>query len=118
VWEMDDTIVQIRQLANRLESTSSSNERVDSLKELQSIARSKPEEVGENAMPQLLDLLHEQAGYEEYMEALDLLHRLVNHKNASAAATNTVLILGDPASAGKTRSLPAFTPLPEPSYCA
>ena len=92
-------IVTIRQLANRLESATASSERVDSLQELQALARSHPEEVGEYSMPQLLDLLHEQAGYEEYMEALDLLFRLIKHKNASAAATNTVLVLGDPKSA-------------------
>jgi len=92
----NNDIITIRQLVNRLEGATAANERVDSLNRLQALARQYPEEVGQYAMAPLLELLHEQTGYEEYMEALDLLSRLITSKNAAAAASNTTLILGEP----------------------
>jgi hypothetical protein len=87
-------IVAIRQLAHRLESSSSS-ERIDALSELQTLARTSPDVVGEIALLKTFDLLKEQSSPEEYCEALDLTLRLIKCRNKDIAITNTGLILSD-----------------------
>ena len=91
-----ETLIHLRQLGNRLESATSGDERIDALRELQHISRNYPEEVGDHCMRAVLELLQEQGGYEEYMEALDLILRLINSKNTSAASLNTARILAEP----------------------
>ncbi len=91
-----ETLIHLRQLGNRLESATSGDERIDALRELQHLTRNYPEEIGDHCMRAVLELLQEQGGYEEYMEALDLILRLINSKNTSAASSNTARILAEP----------------------
>lgn len=70
--------INIRQLANRLENTTS-GERVSALEELQVLSRTEPLLVGENSLDHVLAFLKESGSAEEYQEALDLIHRLVSH---------------------------------------
>ena len=86
--------VTIKQLAYRLES-SSSNERIDALQELQSLARSAPDLVGDIALRKTFDLLREQSSAEEYSEALDLTSRLVKCRDKNIALANTRTLLSD-----------------------
>lgn len=89
-------IVAVKQLAHRLESASSS-ERVEALSELQSLARTSPDVVGEIALLKTLNLLKDQSSPEEYCEALDLILRLIKCRNKDVSKINTILILDDPA---------------------
>ena len=84
----------IKQLAHRLESASSS-ERIDALQELQSLARTSPDLVGEIALKKTFDLLREQSSAEEYSEALDLTSRLVKCRDKAIALANTRTVLSD-----------------------
>jgi hypothetical protein len=70
--------INIRQLANRLENTTS-GERISALEELQVLSRTEPNLVGENSLSHVLAFLKESGSEEEYQEALDLIHRLVSH---------------------------------------
>lgn len=84
----------VKQLANRLESASS-GERIDALQELQSLARSHPDIVGEHSLQRVLNFLKEQGSAEEYQESLDVLYRLVKSKDKIAAKANTTIVLSD-----------------------
>jgi hypothetical protein len=87
-------IVAVKQLAHRLESSSSS-ERIDALSELQSLARTSPDIVGEIALRKTFELLKEQSSPEEYCEALDLTLRLIKCRNKDAATANAGQILSE-----------------------
>ena len=87
-------IVNINQLASRLENATSS-ERIDALQELQSLARSTPDVVGAFSLKRVLDFLQEQGSAEEYQEALDLIYRLVKCRDKVAAKANTDIILAE-----------------------
>lgn len=87
-------IVAVKQLAHRLESASSS-ERIDALSELQVLARSSPDLVGEIALLKTFNLLKEQSSSEEYCEALDLTYKLVKCRNKEIGLANTKLLLSD-----------------------
>ncbi len=91
---MSSALLQIKQLAHRLESTSSP-ERIEALQELQSLARSEPASVGEHALSKCFKILREQSNPEEYAEALDLASRLINCRDRNAARNNTSIILSD-----------------------
>lgn len=84
----------VKQLAHRLESASS-NDRIDALQELQSLARSSPDLVGEIALKKTFELLREQSSAEECCEALDLTYRLVKCRDKEIAKKNTSIILSD-----------------------
>ncbi len=86
--------LQIKQLAHRLESTSSAD-RIDALQELQSLARNSPDLVGEYALRKTFDLLREQSSAEEYGEALDLTSKLIKCRDKKIASANTKIILED-----------------------
>ena len=85
-------VISIRQLTNRLENATSS-ERLNSLQELQIIARSEPKLVGEYSLQSVLDFLKEQGSPEEYQECLDLIDRLIKTRDKSAAIANTGIVL-------------------------
>jgi hypothetical protein len=87
-------IVSIRQLTHRLESASSSD-RIDALEELQTLAKTAPDLVGEIALLKTFHLLREQSSAEEYIEALHLASRLIQCRDKSIAANNTKRILSD-----------------------
>lgn len=89
---MSATALQVKQLAIRLDNATSV-ERIDTLQELQNIAKQTPEVVGEFAMKKVLDLLKEQGSAEEYQEALDLIYRLIKCRDKEAAKKNTSIIL-------------------------
>jgi NADH:ubiquinone oxidoreductase subunit C len=116
VLNMDDSqqaILQIRQLAHRLENSSNSmnTERVEALQELQNVAKISPQLVGEISLKRVLDFLREQVrdclqpisiimtlivftynfqgDTEEYQEALDLIYRLIKTRDKEAAKINT-----------------------------
>eukprot|EP00981_Chlorochromonas_danica_P004341 scaffold867_cov176-Ochromonas_danica.AAC.28 len=91
---MTSNIIQIKQLAHRLESTSS-NERLEALSELQSLSRNDPINVGEQALLKAFKILREQSNPEEYCEALDLTSRLISCSDKTAARRNSDLILSD-----------------------
>lgn len=84
-------IVTIKQLTSRLENATSM-ERLDALQELQVLARSEAELVGECALQKVLDFLKEQGSSEEYQESLDLIDRLIKTKDRNAATLNTRII--------------------------
>jgi len=84
----------IKQLAHRLESASS-NDRIEALQELQSLARSSPDLVGDIALQKAFELLREQSSSEEYCEALDLTYRLLKCKDKETAKANTKILLSD-----------------------
>lgn len=88
------TVVQVKQLAHRLESTSSA-ERIEALGELQSLARSDPATVGEHALQKGFKILREHSNPEEYAEALDLTSRLIGCHDKNAARNNSQIILSD-----------------------
>lgn len=87
-------VVTIKQLTHRLES-SSPNDRIDALQELQTLARSSPDLVGEIALNKSFNLLREQFSPEEYTEVLDLTSRLIHNKDVNASKKNTSIILSD-----------------------
>lgn len=89
-----NTSLQMKQLAHRLESASSSD-RIDALQELQSLARNAPDLVGEYALKKTFDLLREQSSAEEYAEALDLTSKLIKCRDKKIALANTKIILED-----------------------
>lgn len=91
---MTSSLVQIKQLAHRLESTSSA-ERIEALGELQSLARSDPATVGEAALLKAFKILREHSNPEEYAEALDLTSRLISCSDKAAARGNSSIILSD-----------------------
>ena len=84
-------IVTIKQLTSRLENATSM-ERLGALQELQVLARSESELVGECALQKVLDFLKEQGSSEEYQESLDLIDRLIKTKDRNAATLNTRII--------------------------
>jgi hypothetical protein len=89
---MSNQIVIIKQFANRLQNATTT-ERIEALNELQTLAKSSPELVGENALQKILDFLKEQGNSEEYQEALDLIYRLIKSRNKDAAIYNASLVL-------------------------
>jgi hypothetical protein len=89
---MSNQIVIIKQFANRLQNATSV-ERMEALNELQTIAKSLPELVGDNALQKIFDFLKEQGSSEEYQEALDLIYRLIKSRNKNAAEYNSSLVL-------------------------
>lgn len=88
------SVVQIKQLAHRLESTASA-ERIEALGELQSLARSDPGTVGEIALLKGFKILREQSNPEEFAEVLDLTARLISCNDKSVARANSTIILSD-----------------------
>jgi hypothetical protein len=61
----------------------------------QSIAKSSPIDVGTYSLQVILDVLREHGGSEEYLEALELISKLVRSKDKDASVANTILILHD-----------------------
>ena len=82
----------VKQLTNRLE-TASLTERLDALQELQSLARTEANLIGQLSLQTVVDLLKEQSGVEEYQEALDLIHRLVTSRDHTTSQANVGLFL-------------------------
>lgn len=91
---MSNVILQIKQLAHRLESTVSS-ERVEALQELQTLGRSDPASVGDIALASGFKILREHGNPEEYTEALDLTSRLISCSDKTVARKNSSIILAD-----------------------
>ncbi len=86
--------LQVKQLAHRLESASSTD-RIEALQELQTLSRTSPDVVGEYALRKTFDLLREQSSAEEYAEALDLTSKLIKCRDKKIALANTKIILED-----------------------
>eukprot|EP01038_Epipyxis_sp_PR26KG_P004912 gene4912-6875_t len=82
----------IKQLTNRLENATST-ERIEALQELLSLAKSMPEMVGEISLKKVMNFLKDQATIEEYLEALDLVFRLVKNRDPVSTAKNSQIIL-------------------------
>ena len=82
----------IKQLTSRLENSTTS-ERLDTLQELQTLARTEAKLIGEYALQRVLDFLREQGSADEYQEILDLIDRLIKTRDRSAALENTGIIL-------------------------
>lgn len=90
-----EIVVQVKQLAHRLENASSS-ERLDALYELGSLAKTDPGIVGEYALKRTMDFLREQGSSEEYQEALDLIFRLIkNSRDKDACVINANIIVAE-----------------------
>ena len=67
-----------KQLTSRLENSTAS-ERLDTLQELQTLARTEAKLIGQYALQRVLDFLREQGSVDEYQEILDLIDRLSKH---------------------------------------
>ncbi len=91
---MASSSLQVKQLAHRLESASSTD-RIEALQELQTLSRTSPDVVGEYALRKTFDLLREQSSAEEYAEALDLTSKLIKCRDKKIALANTKIILED-----------------------
>ena len=85
-------IAVVKQLTSRLENSTAS-ERLDTLQELQTLARTEAKLIGEYALQRVLDFLREQGSADEYQEILDLIDRLIKTRDRSAAIANTGIIL-------------------------
>lgn len=85
-------IVIVKQLTSRLENATAS-ERLDTLQEFQTLARTEAKLIGEYALQRVLDFLREQGSADEYQELLDLIDRLIKTRDRSAAVANTAIIL-------------------------
>lgn len=86
----------IKQLLNRLEDSSSS-ERLNAIQELQALARTSPDYVGDLSLQRIFKFLYEQASPEEYQETLDLVIRLVKCREINVASANVNKILSESA---------------------
>lgn len=65
------------------------------LSHLQTHAKKNCAEVGQHALQMVVDLLKENGEPDEYMEALDLISRLVNPKYGQAARDNGAILLSE-----------------------
>ena len=91
-----DSNTKVRQLLNRLDDSASS-ERLNALSELNALARSDSNIVGNLSIRRIFVFLYEQGTIEEFQECLDLLHRLVKNdfNDASNSNSNVDLILAE-----------------------
>lgn len=97
---MEELTIQVRQLANRLESHSTT-EKSEALSELLSLSRKNSELVGKYSIPHLFNILKENITFDEYLECLDLISSLISKNSSepdpsSPSSINALLILDDP----------------------
>jgi hypothetical protein len=92
--EVDIASINIKQYLNRLDD-SSSGERIQALEELQNFTRTSPILVGELSIQRVFEFLYDRGSSEEYLESLDLLHRLISSRDTAAAIYNVDLILSN-----------------------
>lgn len=93
----DEITQRIRQLANRLEN-STSDERIDALQDLLTMVKQSFQTahiVSEFALDQVINILKEQGSSDEYQEALDLIYRLVKSRDKDVARFSTEKIVKD-----------------------
>lgn len=84
----------IRQLVSRLEDARS-DEKLDTLQELQKLARTEAKLIGELCIQRIFEFLRESGSAEEYQESLDLILRLLKTKDSSTSTANTAIVLAD-----------------------
>ena len=91
-----EVITDIKKYLYRLDS-SATNERLEALQQLQSLAKRYPSEVGD-CISRILSLLYEPGSAEEYQESLDILLRLISCRDESIAEINVNRLLESPKS--------------------